>query len=163
MVAPNGPIGYRPYYDGAWMALHFQTPGLQCRALWGSLGIPGLYLADRWRMALQSLFVCSTAFFESIVGLQDWFSCIIYCAPSRGGSVGLDPEILRLPGIAFCFVFSCDMSDGFFSLGDFHRRPSQPPPSCLYYLFKRLKGPSNRFYFLLKPSGHPWATEDATI
>ena len=46
-LAPNGPIGYRPYYDGAWMALYFQTPGLQCRALWGSLGIPGLCLADR--------------------------------------------------------------------------------------------------------------------
>ena len=47
MVAPNGPIGYRPrHYDGAW-TWHFQTPGLQCRAIWGSLGIPGLCLADR--------------------------------------------------------------------------------------------------------------------
>ena len=47
MVAPNGPIGYRPrHYHGAW-TWHFQTPGLQCRAIWGSLGIPGLCLADR--------------------------------------------------------------------------------------------------------------------
>ena len=33
MVAPNGPIGYRPrHYHGAW-TWHFQTPGLQCRAI----------------------------------------------------------------------------------------------------------------------------------
>ena len=118
----------------------------------------------------QSRFVCSTAFFESIVGLHDRISCIIYCVPSV---VAQSVWTLRLFGSAaygsfldylvLRFVFHVTRRVAFSALVIFTGDLPSRLPSCLCYLFKRLKVPSNRFISSPKPSGHPRVAEDALI